>query len=242
MTYHIAVCDDEQTEITYLTAIVSEWAKRSGSIAALSAFESAEAFLFQYAEKKEVDILLLDIEMSGMNGVELAKKIRMDNETVQIVFITGFADFIADGYEVSALHYLMKPVQKEKLFEVLDKAAKNLGKKEPSVVINVGSEAVRIQEHSIICVEAFAHTSAIRTPEGTFEVNVSISELEKIFTEQFGQHFERCHRSYLVGLRYIRSISRTGVILDNGERLPLARSKYQNVNQAFIRYFRGELL
>lgn len=240
MTYHIAVCDDEQAELSYLSSIVSDWAKQSGNIAALLTFESAEAFLFEYAEAKEIDILLLDIEMGAMNGVELAKKIRGENETVQIIFITGMPDFIAEGYEVSALHYLMKPVQKEKLFAVLDKAVKNLGKKEQAIVVTAGTEAVRIPVGNIAGVEAFAHSSVIWTTQGKVEVNLSISELEKTLGEQSGAGFIRCHRSYIVGLKYIKSISKTEITLDTNERIPLARSKYQAVNQAFIRYFRGE--
>ena len=73
-------------------------------------FPSAESFLFDYAEQKNYDFLLLDIEMPSMNGVELAQKIRQENNAVQIIFITGYSDFMAEGYEVSALHYLMKPV------------------------------------------------------------------------------------------------------------------------------------
>ena len=82
-------------------------------------FPSAESFLFDYAEQKNYDFLLLDIEMPSMNGVELAQKIRQENNAVQIIFITGYSDFMAEGYEVSALHYLMKPVSFDKLSKVL---------------------------------------------------------------------------------------------------------------------------
>ena len=129
MNYKFAICDDEIIEIKYLSSLVTKWGKKTDNIAIVSTFEDAKSFLFNYAENKDYDILLLDIEMSGanpkihtMNGVELAKQIRTENTSVQIVFITGFPDFIAEGYEVSALHYLMKPVKEDKLFEVLNKA------------------------------------------------------------------------------------------------------------------------
>ncbi len=85
-----------------------------GHTAELLRFPSAEAFLFHYAEDKSCDILLLDVEMGAMNGVELAKRIREENDALQIVFITGYTDYIAEGYDVSALHYLVKPVSREK--------------------------------------------------------------------------------------------------------------------------------
>ena len=85
-------------------------------------FPSAEQFLFHYADFPQYDLLLLDVEMSAMDGVTMAKEVRKTNETVEIVFITGYTDYIAEGYDVGALHYLVKPLHREKFFAVLDKA------------------------------------------------------------------------------------------------------------------------
>ena len=123
MKYKLAVCDDEERQIQYLAALVRDWAEQSGRMVSIRPFFSAEEFLFQYEEEKDYDILLLDIEMGNTNGVELAKRIRQENDAVQIVFITGYPDFIGEGYEVGALHYLLKPVSGEKLNQVLDRAA-----------------------------------------------------------------------------------------------------------------------
>jgi two-component SAPR family response regulator len=143
MKLNIAICDDEQTKLKYLHMIVCRWANERETTVDISTFESSESFLFIYAENKSFDILLLDIEMGKMNGVELAKHIRNGNETTQIIFITGFPDFISEGYEVAALHYLMKPVKEKKLFEVLDKAQKSLNQKQKSIVITVEGETHR---------------------------------------------------------------------------------------------------
>ena len=123
MDYHIAVCDDCAADADFAADCAAQWAQRLGYTAEILRFPSAEAFLFQYAEDKRCDILLLDVEMPGLNGVELAKRIRQKNKALQIVFITGYTDYIAEGYDVSALHYLVKPVSREKLFTVLDRAA-----------------------------------------------------------------------------------------------------------------------
>ena len=104
MTYRIAICDDEQPQIEYLTSIVKEWSKANDYVCETRTFPSAEAFLFAYEDDKEYDILLLDVEMKNITGVDLAKCIRQENETVQIVFVTGYADYISEGYEVDALH------------------------------------------------------------------------------------------------------------------------------------------
>ena len=119
-TYKIAICDDFAADRKYLSSLCERWSRHNCYRIQISEFTSAENFLFYYAEKKDFDILLLDIEMGAMDGVTMARKLRQDNQTIQIIFITGYADYISDGYEVDALHYLMKPIQEEKLFAVLD--------------------------------------------------------------------------------------------------------------------------
>lgn len=236
MKYKIAICDDSAVDQKYILNLIQKWAEKMQHIIQIKLFPSAENFLFHYAEQKDYDILLLDIEMGGMDGISLARKIRQDNEGVQIVFITGFSDFIAEGYEVSALHYLMKPVSEEKLSSVLDKAAANLGKTEKSMIFTVDGETMRVAAREIVFIEAFAHSCQVHTVHECFDVRMSISDIEKML----GEEFVRTHRSYLVGLRFIKRISKTDIVLDNGETVPLSRSNYQSVNRAFIRYFRGE--
>ena len=233
MKYKIAICDDEQTERQYLSSLVKKWALRKKHTAEVSVFKNAEAFLFRYAEEKDYDILLLDIEMGDLNGVGLAKKIRTDNGTVQILFITAYPDFIAEGYEVSALHYLMKPVDENKLFEILDRAAVNLRKTERYEVFNIDGEAVRIPVDSVVSVEAFSHCVVITTTKEQYRLNETISKMEKLL----GDGFIRCHRSYLVSIKYMKKITKTDVVLDSDVKVPLARRKYDAVNKAFIRYY-----
>lgn len=234
MEYKVAICDDEAVELQYLSGLVQGWAKKAGHRMEILAFPSAEAFLFRYEEEKDFDLLILDIEMGKMNGVELAREVREKNAGVQILFITAYPDFISEGYEVSALHYLMKPVKEEKLFEVLDRAAANLDKKERYVIFQVDGEAVKISVSEIISVEAFSHSVEVVTKKGSFRIDGTISGMEELL----GEGFVRCHRSYLAALGYMRKIGRTDVEMDTGARIPLSRRKYDAVNQAFIRYYR----
>lgn len=126
MKYKIAICDDEQNQIEYITSIVASWSTHKGYSCEIRTFASAEAFLFEYEENKVYDILLLDVEMKNMNGIELAKRIRKDNNRAEIIFITSHFEFVGEGYEVDALHYLIKPISEEKLTQVLTKAAEKL--------------------------------------------------------------------------------------------------------------------
>ena len=236
MTYKIAICDDSPRDVVYIENILNTWALERQLSITLEVFPSAESFLFRYAEEKGFDILLLDIEMGGMDGVALAKKIREGNQTVQIVFITGFADYMAEGYEVSALHYLMKPVKKEKLCTVLDRAAAGLTKVSTVLLLPVAGEMLRLAVEQIQYVEAFSHSVSIHTEKKTFEVKLSISEME----QRVREGFVRCHRSYLVNLKYVARISKKEVFLDDGKTLPLSRNAASAVNRAFVKYYTGD--
>jgi DNA-binding LytR/AlgR family response regulator len=231
---HITICDDEEIELEYLAKLTQEWAVFNNITAVVLSFKSAEAFLFTYETDKSADILLLDIKMKQLDGVTLAKRLRAEGSKVQIVFITGLPGFIAEGYEVSALHYLMKPVSKEKLFTVLDKAVVLLKKGKEYILVETEELQTKVFHDEILYAEAFAHNTVIQTPNGGVETRFYISELE----QQLGENFLRVHRSYLVGLRHIRQITKTDVILDNGKAIPLSRRRYNAVNQGFINYYK----
>ncbi|MCI8748369.1 MAG: response regulator transcription factor [Lachnospiraceae bacterium] len=234
MKYNIAICDDEQNQIEYLSALVNQWALHAGKIVNINFFYSAEEFLFHYEDKSDYDILLLDIEMKDISGIELAKRIRKKDNNIQIVFITGYPEFISEGYEVAALHYLLKPVTGTKLGEVLDRAACNIHKKEQAVLVYSGKCNQRILLDSIIYAEVLSHQVTIHTTSKEYKTKLSISEMEKML----GKGFIRCHRSYIAGICHIAKITRNEIVFDDGRTVPLARSAYQMANQMFIEYYK----
>lgn len=235
---NIVLCDDDLFQLKNIKSLVADWSGRSGTAARTYEFSSAEAFLFSYDDLKP-DILLLDVEMPGMNGVELAKTLRSRSETAQIIFITGFPDYMPQGYDVSALHYLLKPVDPEKLREVLNRAAKACGEKGGSetVVFRSGAENIRLKLSEVEYIGALGHTTAVRAGGKTYDLSASISEAEKMLS---GDGFLRCHRSYIVGLKYVSSVSGESVTLDCGVKIPVSRSMRKKVAEEFIRYYRRD--
>ncbi len=131
---------------------------------------------------------------------------------------------------MDALHYLIKPVAKKKLFAVLDKAADRLQTDPPHVIINTEGSMVKLYTADILYVEAFLHYLNIRTKSGEYRVKESLSSFE----ERLSGEFFRIHRSYLVSLKYVTRITRTNVRIEGGEEFPLARGKYDAINRAFI--------
>ncbi|MGL4736751.1 MAG: LytR/AlgR family response regulator transcription factor [Cellulosilyticaceae bacterium] len=236
MQMKIAVCDDEKQQLQYLEKLIGEWAQSNKYLVNVQSFRSAESFLFEWEENKQFEIVLLDIEMGEQNGVELAKTIRQHDENVMIIFVTGLPEYIEEGYEVSALHYLLKPVNEDRLWRVLDKAVSRLQKVEKSLLLTVEGEAVKLLQKEIFAAEASAHSVCIYTEQETYELRKNISNLE---AELDAEAFIRCHRSYIVGLRHIKRIGKTEILLDNEQSIPLSRRMYQGVHTAFIKYFRG---
>lgn len=227
--YNIAICDDEAADRKYLSVLCQKWSNRNACSVQISEFTSAENFLFQYADKKDYDILLLDIEMGEMDGVSMARKLRQDNDTIQIVFITGYSDYISDGYEVDALHYLMKPVKEEKLFQVLDKAVKKLDSKENVLNLMSGGEMVRIPVYQINYAEVNGNYITIHGARDV-TLKMTLSELEKMLDS----HFFRAGRSSLVNLTKIRKVTKKEIELIDGSIILLSRGAYESVNRAII--------
>lgn len=232
---NIAICDDETLEIEYLTRLVRQWASLNETAVNILSFASAEAFLFEYEENKNFDILLLDIQMSGMNGINLAEKIRKSDGGMQIVFITGFPDYISRGYDVSALHYLIKPVEREKLFEVLTKARDNLKREEKYILISADGENLKIRLKDIIYIEAFGHSCRVVCEKNEYNIRQSISDIAKMLDESFAYS----HRSYIVNIGHISSITKTDILFDSGKNVLISRRMYNQINAAFIDFYRG---
>ena len=230
MKLNIAILDDEREQTEKISAVVKAWGEKEGHRCVLRVFSSAEEFLFEYESDSSYDILLLDVEMGAISGISLAKKIRKENNRAEIIFITSHFEFAGEGYEVDALHYLIKPIPSEKLCEVLSKAAEKLSVEPPSVVITCDGETVKLYEPDILYAESFLHYIVIHTKERDYKLKESIS----LFEEKLSEDFFRAHRSYLVSLKHIVRISRACVLLDDRTELPLARGKYNEINRAFI--------
>lgn len=233
MKLKISICDDERNQIEYITSLVSSWSAREGHCCVIRTFASAEAFLFEYEDDKAYDILLLDVEMGNMNGVQLAKKLRQTNDALQIIFITGFPDFIAEGYEVSALHYLIKPVSKEKLHAVLDKAVLNLAKAEKRLCVTFDRQVDYVPLSRIMYIEAQKQYVLIYTVCEMYRMKISLADIGT----QLDEYFFKCQRSFIVNLRYITRINSDCIRLKNGAEVPISRGMSEKIGKEIIRLF-----
>lgn len=229
MAIHIAICDDRQEDSAFVSALVRDWAEASGIAVRLDCFSSAESFLFRYDEQKDWDLLLLDIEMERMDGVCLAKRIRAENEALIIVFITGYSEYIAEGYEVAALHYLIKPLNPEKLFSVLDRAAVKLQQNAACLTLRTVEETVRLPFYTIRYLDVQKNYVTVHARQD-YTLKRPLRELANGLDERFF----RVGRSCIVNLDAVRRVTKSELILSDGTALPLPRGSYEALNRAII--------
>ena len=151
---------------------------------------------------------------------------------MQIIFVTGYMEYIQEGYDVGALHYLLKPVSQEKIDSVLDRAVERLKTADAVLLVESGGEALRLPLKEIRFIESNRNYNIIHA-DNDYEMRGTLSELE----EKLDEAFVRVGRSYLVNLHYVRRIGKTELILNTGEKLLVPRGSYKKLNEAFIKYF-----
>lgn len=230
----IAICDDEKSEQQLLCKYVEEWASGKGERVEMSCFDSAESFLFSWEDEKDYKVLILDIEMGSMNGMELARRIRETDSDIPILFVTGYSEYMQFGYDVTALHYLMKPVNKEKFFSVLDRLPTEQREAE-KILFQTDEGNVSLPLGEIWYVEADGHRCALHTQNTAMLLKESIGSVEKRLTGY--EAITKCHRCYLVNLQHVSVVLKEELVMDNRERVPLSRNLRKAANDAFIRCY-----
>ena len=230
---HVAVCDDERTALQELAEEVRRWAEAEGEACSVETFASADAFWFVWEERKDLEVLLLDIEMPGMDGMELARRLRQAGEPIGIIFVTGNPDFALEGYDLEAVSYVMKPVRRERLHAALSRARERMARRAAVLLPLSGGELERLYIADICCLESDGHASIVWKKDGTKLVS-------KMGTQQLEQELENCsdaffkpHRSYFINLAHVERIGKKDVRMGNQLLVPIARGKWEPLNQAY---------
>lgn len=235
----IAVIEDEQAHYNLLSSYIKKWGKENNIKLNVWHYVSAESFLFVWDSEKDFDVLFVDIQMSGMSGMDMARRIRQSDEKIVIIFTTGISDYIEEGYDVAAMHYLLKPIREEKVKECLNKALTRRDNKK-YILVHTDEDIIKLPSDDINYIEAMGHGCIVGVKAGknsSIIIKESISEMEKQVDEN---EYVKCHRSYICSIVNIHHIDKTSIYFDNGDSVPVSRRMYDKVNQAFIRYFKAK--
>ena len=227
----IAICEDEMICTDILETHIRKWATDNGIWVEVFTYESAEQFLFYLNENAETDLLFLDIKLSGINGVELAKKLRGMKHTMQIVFTTDTEKYVYEGYNVAALNYLVKPVNKEALAESIGR----IFREQDSLFIEADGTLKNFRYADIEYVEASANYVVMKVAgsDKTTRLRATLSEtLKKLGNDRFA----RCHKGYLVNLGHIHEVRTNHIVLHNGDTVPLGRQYRTELQKNILEY------
>lgn len=220
----IAICDDEIHFIDAICPMLEKWAKEREIELTLYRFMNGDDLID--AQKSEcMDLIILDVIMPLLSGIDTARELRNTNQTVPIVFLTSSREFAVDSYEVKALNYLIKPVDEAKLFLVLDDFLKAFRQPETFFTAKTADGFQRIDIADVDYLEAqnkqvLVHLSNDRT----IAIRELFSKCAEVFSPENG--FCCCHRSYIVNLNNVERFSKTEIITVHNAVIPISRNSY----------------
>lgn len=232
MKLNIAICDDEKA----IREQINELIEKEKPGICPKHYETGDSLL---AAGKQFDIVFLDIQMDGTDGIETAKELRERNEDTILIFITAIREYVFKAFDVAAFHYLLKPIEEDKFHEVFQRAKRELEKRKKqrreTIFIKTRNRSFILEKDSILYIESRAKKVEIHTAGEIIEAYSSMNEMES----QLGDGFYRCHRGYLVNMAYVAEYDSESVTLNNGEYVYLAKEKYGEFVKAYMRYLRN---
>lgn len=226
----IGICDDEREARDYIAGKV----KCLYPADTVITYASGEALL---CAQTPPDILFLDIQMPRMDGIKTAQKLRHQNKSIIIIFVTATADHVFEAFDVGAFHYLVKPFTDHKFMEIFQNARRqildreNFPKNKPSILITTGGKHIAIHLEDIVYAEVYDRKIMIHTLSSDIEYYGKMKDLEK----EAGENFFRPHRAYLVNFRYITKYDATTIYLKRGTAL-MSKQNYREFVRRYLHY------
>lgn len=231
----IEICDDEAVMCEKLkktvSSILEKW-EEEYQIFICSAGVSGLLY-----GPMDYDLLFLDIRMPDTDGMKAAGKLRARGFTGELIFVTSFAEYMPEAFEVEAADYLCKPIDKERLERALKRVLKRLrAAREESFCIRTANWCKTIPFGEIYYCEVMNRKIFVHTKSGVFEYYGKMKEVEA----QTSPHLIRCHRSYLVNPGFLREYIGGEILLENGERVPVSKNYHQVFMKMILHYMDGE--
>lgn len=229
MNINIIIIENEINELEYLKSEVSKWSTEHSIPVSISSYISGESY-FLPDRKHSADVYFLDIQLTGMNGMQIAKRLRAEHYTGSIIFLTSYHEFVFEGYEVHALNYLLKPLNIHSLHTCLNEVYSTLIKQ--YYIFRSNQDIIQIEYKNILLFSTYYHTIDILTSNGNFN---QYATLNSILTH-LPKEFVRVHRSYIVNMTHIHKISGNTITLSNQIQIPIGRRYLNCIRSAFSEY------
>ncbi len=228
----IAVCDDQARDRAKLVSVLRALLDDRRLAAELREFPSGEALL-SALDKESFSICFLDIFMAGISGVDAARRIRQRDSRAALVFTTSSPDYMADGFEVGAAHYLVKPFDRKAVETALDRCLYLAGEAERYVEVMAGREPRRVLLSELRYAEVRDNTCTLHLENGELVIWQTLEELAKLLDDA---RFLRCQRSFLVNLDRVSELKGSEFILTDGARVPVSRESRAAMKAKYEQY------
>lgn len=238
----IAVCDDEEYFRLQEKKLITAYMKKSGYDFRIDVFSSGKKLLEQEAEGIRYDVVFLDINMEELDGMETARKIREISHDIFIAFVTAYANYALDGYQVDAVRYILKNnlTLAESVFECMDTVTAKMNCAAAKKMFHFHEGSKNISLERLLFIESRLHKLEFYIMEEKLNKYTLYGTLNSMEEELSGHTFVRIHQSYLVNMKHIAKVSRYEVLLNNGRKLVIPKKRYQFVEETFVSY-KGEL-
>lgn len=232
----LAICDDEVHQRIELIYMLKKELQNKNIQYYIYEYENGEELL---QSRTEINVYFLDIKMNKLSGIETAKQIRKINKEAIIVFITALKEYVFEAFDVRAFHYLLKPVAEKKLREVLNSALLQLDGIDKFILAKTISQCTKIFIKDIVYIEAQLRKIKIHTTYDIIEYYHKLSDIEDQLKDF---NFFRCHKSYIVNLKFVKSYDNVFITLKNSEKVYVSKSKFSSFSKEFMYYLKSESL
>lgn len=230
----IAVCDDNKESLASTASMIETWSEQSGISVELHCFDNGDTLLTQN-DIHRMDIILLDIIMPLLNGMDTAKELRKKDTAVDIVFLTSSPEFALESYDVKAKGYLLKPVSYEKLKEQLEDSCRGFDVEPKNLILKTKFGYQKVYYRDIEYVEAQNKTIIFYLQnEKTVETTEPLRSFENKLNDSEG--FFKCHRSYIVHIPNVDHFNASEIITKSGHRIPIARGYGKAFKEAYFSF------
>lgn len=234
----IAICDDDKQDLLQIASLLESYRHNRKAEFSYVGFQNATELLATM-DSRDYDLLLLDVLMPGINGLEAAREIREHNSRMEIVFLTSSPEYAVESYSVRAHHYLLKPATEDKLFPILDRLMAEFKKPESALHVKTQSNVFSIPYGKIEYIEVSAKKLYFYlTDSGVREVSGRLADFERALLNRPG--FLKVHRSYLVNLQWVQELRQGELVTGSGRRVPVSRAAYPQVRTAYTQFLFSE--
>lgn len=231
--FTIAICDDEEYYREHIKELIEKYFSNMKVSVNVDLFKNGKEFCENVINYHKYDVIFLDIDMEGKNGMEIAHDIRNRNRFVEIVFITIMWEYVFEGYDIKAFRYIMKKDMECVLPDCLDALLKEKRCKNQQMKFKFTDGMHKINLSEVLYIESKLHKLSFQMENGELWLYDKLDSIEKMLSDYA---FVRTHQSFLVNMQHIEKISSYKLFLSNGEEMSVTKPRYKGVMEKFLRF------